>query len=330
MPTPRTLSILCRALLLAIPAVPGMASALPQPLYLRAGSLLSPVAPSETEPQDDVRASIRAGQRMVLEGGEFTSVALGEEHVAGGAVARLFLVTGQAGMEGCAVVDAELLRLQPPAGRTVVASGQVATSILPRRESVQPIEVPLTATGVLAAAGERLALVIAVTNRCDDLRSPRLLYDGLTEQSAVRFTDAPPATSTTTTTTTTVPGTPGTTTTTLPAPVSCLAQPLTGYQAVFCRVDTIVAILGARDPGDVGGLTTRGRLLARLARSRARLERAQTGRRVRLHLAAARRNVRAFDRLVRRGGRRAVIEPDLVGELTSLGAELLAQIGQLR
>src|SRR5262245_7416975 len=121
-----------RAILLAVLTLPSVAAALSAPLYLRQGPLLSPTAPSASEPRDDIRADVRAGQQALL--GEFTTATLGEPLVAPAAIATLYLVSGQTGMEGCASVTAQLVRLQPPAGRAVIASGSVSASILPRRE----------------------------------------------------------------------------------------------------------------------------------------------------------------------------------------------------
>src|SRR5262245_66514550 len=86
------------------------------PLYLRGGGLLDIAAPVATMPRDDVSASIGAGRREVL--AEFQSSPVVERVEAGTATARLYLVTGKAGMEGCAVVIAELSRRSPRGERT--------------------------------------------------------------------------------------------------------------------------------------------------------------------------------------------------------------------
>jgi hypothetical protein len=118
-------------------------------------------------------------------------------------------------MEDCADVTVELARRTPPTQRTVVASGTIANSILPRAETVNAIDIVLPVSTPLVEAGDRLALLISVGNRCPDLRGPGLLYDALGTLSVITFD----------------PGTTTTTTTTVPLPPSCLVQPLTGYAA---------------------------------------------------------------------------------------------------
>ncbi len=86
-----------------------------------------------------VGAAIGAGKRAVL--AEFRSRPVAAPVEAATATAILYLVTGQAGMENCAVVTAELARRSPLDERTVVGSGSLPTSILPRRRTVDPIVV---------------------------------------------------------------------------------------------------------------------------------------------------------------------------------------------
>ena len=40
----------------------------------------------------------------------------------------------------------------------------------------------------------------------------------------------------------------------MPWPEGCLEQPLAGYDAVFCRIDTLAEVLAEEDPVDLGGL----------------------------------------------------------------------------
>src|SRR5262249_54001931 len=155
-------------------------------------------------------AYIGTGQTAVL--AEFLSDPFPDRQQVTSATVSLFLVTGRMGMEACADITVELARRTPPQQRTVVASATVATSILPRGQTVNPIDVVLPVNGVLTEAGDRLALLIAVANACPDLRGPNLLYDALGTLSVITFD---PGTTTTTTTTTT------TSTTIVPLPPSC-------------------------------------------------------------------------------------------------------------
>ncbi len=313
---------------------PPDASAALSPLYLRVGETLSIAAPSVTTPRE-VAAFVQAGERAVL--AEFLSDPVNEPLFAPGAVASLFLVSGMNGMEDCAVVTAEVVRRTPPSERTVVGQGSVATSILPRRVTVDPIEITFALFGMLALPGERIGVAVAVENRCDDARAPKLLYDALGMASAVYFTDEAPPTTTTTTTTTTVTAplpppttTTTTTTTTLPWPAGCLFQPLSGYEAAFCRIDTLAQVLAEEDAGDVGGAAAHARLRRRLDRARGLLVVAQSGQGVRRHLRRALRQLAAFDRVMRRSGRKRTADPDLIEELGGMVRGVITQVNSLR
>jgi hypothetical protein len=303
------------------------------PLYLRWDHHLVIAAPTSTEPRDDVSASVGAGQQAVL--AEFRSDPLDEEADATGVSATLFLVTGKEGMPECAEITVEIARRNPPDQRTVVGSGSVLASILPRRQTVDPIEVPvpLAMDGVVALPGEQIAITIAVENRCDDLRVPALLYDALGLASVVRFSDDVPTTmapTTTTSTTTSTAPQPRPTTTTLPWPAGCLSQPLSGFDAVFCRLDTLAETLNEEDAVDVGGQATYARLQRRLGHAHDLVGVAQTGRRTRRHLRQALQQLGAFTRAARRQGRQGNADPDLIEELTGLASAAVSEIGFLR
>jgi hypothetical protein len=325
---------LVRATTLSLLALsPRLVAAEVPPLYLRGDHQLVIAAPISTTPRDDVSASVGAGQQAVL--GEFRSDPVDEELTATTATATLFLVTGKEGMTECAEVIVEIARRNPPDQRTVVGSGSVVTSILPRRSTVDPIEVPIAIApdDVVAEPGEQVAVTIAVENRCDDLRIPTLLYDALGLASVVQFSDEPtttmPSTTTTSTSTTTAP-VPQPTTTTLPWPAGCLYQPLQGYDAVFCRLDTLAEALNEEDAVDIGGQATYARLQRRLGRARDLVAVAQTGRRARRHLRQALQQLGAFARTARRQGKQGNAAPDLVDELTGLASAAVSEIGFLR
>src|SRR5262245_56667582 len=307
--------------------VPSRAAAELSPLYLRADLTLSIAAPTATEPRDDVAADVPANTRSVL--AEFLSEPAIGEFTAESIDAVVFLVSGRLGMPDCAVVTVEVARRSPPDERTVVGSGTVLTSILPRRDTVDPIEISFPLTGPLALAGERIAVSIAVENRCDELRSPKLLYDALGLASAIAFVNGvgPSTTSTTSTTTTTTSTTSTTTTTTttttattttLPWPAGCLFQPLTGYAQIWCNLDTLAQVLLDETSDVYGGQITLVRLQRRLGRARDMVTKAQQGNRPRRHLRLARQQLVAFNRIVQRKQRRGRIEPDVGDDLVDL------------
>jgi hypothetical protein len=310
---------LCAALrgLLAPPE----AAAELSPLYLRAELILSIAAPTATEPRDDVVADVGAGRRSVL--AEFLSEPVEDEAYEDGAVATVFLVSGRLGMQDCAVVTIEVARRSPPDERTIVGTGSILTSILPRRETIEPIEITFPLSGPLALPGERIGVSVAVENRCDDLRSPKLLYDALGAASAISFGfGIVPTTTTTTTSTTTTSAilttTTSTTTTTVPWPSGCLFQPLSGYEQIWCNLDTLVQVLLDESSDAYGGGVTLARLQRRLARARDLVAKAQGGNRTRRHLRQARQQLVLFNKLVQRKQRRGRIEPDVGDDLVDL------------
>ena len=284
MPRPRTISGF--ALLAAHLGLAASASAV-GPFYLRGGGTLSIAAPVATVPRDDVSAAIGAGRRAVL--AEFRSARMTERVEAATATAILYLVTGRLGMENCAVVTAELSRRSPLDERTVVGTGSLPTSILPRRQTDTPIVVTFPLTGPVALPADQIALSIGVENRCSEARTPALRYDALGWVSALRLDGVPASTTTTTTTPTTSttgiptepppPTTTTTTTTTLPYPFGCLFQPLEGYEAVFCRLDTLGEVLLEEGPTSFGGTARYDRVLRRLEEARGRVILAQSGKR---------------------------------------------------
>lgn len=320
-----TCAVLCGLL-----APPDLAAA-PSPLYLRQDLTLSIAAPSSTTPAD-INVNVGSGQRAVL--AEFLSAPVEEETLqAATATASLFLFSGRIGMEDCAVVSVEVARRTPPSERTVVGQGELLTSILQRRSTVDPIEISFALSGVIAGPGERVAVSIAVENRCNDLRQPGLLYDALGLDSVVRFSDEPPPTTTSTTTTTTTTTTtlpPPTTTTTLPWPDGCLFQPLAGYDQIWCHLDTIAETLVDETADAFGGEVTLQRLQRRLARARDLVTAAQAGTRVRRHLRLARQQLVAFNRIVQRKQRKGRIEPDVGDDLVDLGGSAARAIDGLR
>lgn len=296
----------------------------PAALYLREGLALLTAAPTATLPRDDVEAWIGAGQRIVL--AEFLSEPAAEVLTAEAATVALFLATGRTGMDGCADVLVEVARRGPGDERVVRGAALVSGSILPRRDTVEPIAIPLVLEQPLALPGDRIAVAVGVENRCDDARGPVLLYDALGFASAVHFAVPPPTSTTTTsstsTTSTSVSAPPAATTTTITpsAPPDCTFFPLAGWEAAWCRLDALAAVLADEPPDVLGGAVTVERLRRRLARTRGLVQAAEAGARPRRHVRRARTQLAAMARMLRAGQRRGRVEADVAAEVADLAA----------
>ncbi len=302
------------------------ALAVEAPRFLRAPRALGMEAPTAGTPRDDVSARISVGQSVLL--ADFVATPQATLAQTATASAALFLVTAKNGIESCVDVTVELYRLTGGDVRVPVASGAVTTSILPRKQASAPIVVPITVSGTLADVGERLGMSVIARNRCSSARNVTLLYDGAGAASSLSFSDTPPPPpppppgSPTTTT--------STTTTTLPPPASCLDAPMTGFEALICRVDSLEAALRSRPPAAVGGNRAFRRQLVRLARTRSLVVAAGNGDRAGVRLRRAQRKVDAFARAVAVGMRRGRVIGDLGVLLENLVSEASAELRGLR
>jgi len=89
-------------------------------------------------------------------------------------------------------------------------------------------------------------------------------------------------------------------------------------------------VIADEDASTLGGTAAYARLRRRLERARDLLVLAQSGRRVRRSLRRASFHIGAFDRVVKRGGRRGLVDPDLGEELGGLVRGVQTEIGFLR
>jgi hypothetical protein len=272
------------ALLLALTAVLTASSARAvQTFHLRSGAVLSPSPPDAAAMTQQIDVYVHANENALI--GSFTSGILGADVVAGGASAAVFLGTGVNGMDGCAHVTVNLVRLSSSA---TVATGTVLTSLVARRQVTGPVIVPLTSnSSPLVATGDRLVLQLRVTNGCGSARTVSLLYDSPGRDSRVDIT--PP------TTTTTTLGTGPMTTTTLPR--SCL-DTASGLDAVQCRLELIDGILRNAVPSTQRAARFDRRLIERVDHSLAVVHAAELRgvtrrrlRRLRLQLAGLGRSI---------------------------------------
>ena len=259
----------------------------------RGGDTLSIAAPVATVSRDDVSAAIGAGSRAVL--AEFRSAPVTERVEAATATAILYLVTAA----NWAWRTAPSSRPSCPGAPRSTSARWWGPDRCPRpschrRRPTSRSSSPFPLTGPVALPADQIALSVGVENRCSEARTLALRYDALGWVSALRL-DGVPASETPTTTTTTTPATTTTpttsttgiptepptttTTTTLPYPFGCLFQPLEGYEAVFCRLDTLGEVLLEEGPTSFGGAARYDRVQRRLEQARGRVILAQSGKR---------------------------------------------------
>ncbi len=297
--------------------------AIEAPRFLRSPRALSSDAPTVANPRDDVSTRLSVGSSALL--ADFVSTPQAAAASATTASAALFLVTAKNGIENCVDVTVDLYRLTGSDQRIPVASSSITTSILPRKQATAPVVVSLTVQGTLADVGERLGMSIVARNRCSSARNLTLLYDSAGAASSLAFGDTPPPPPPGTPTTTTT-----TTTTTVPPPASCLDEPMSGFAALACRLDTLEAALRTRPASAVGGNRVLRRQLVRLAKTRALLQAASTGDRSGVRLRRAQRKIDAFAFNVTLGMRRGRVTGDLGALLESLSAQAIAELQALR
>jgi hypothetical protein len=147
-----------------------------------------------------------------------------------------------------------------------------------------------------------------------------------TTTTTVDSTTLPPSTSTsTTTTTTTAP--PTTTTTTLPP--ECIDQPLVGYDAVDCRLDTIDEVLAGETVDTLGGKRLAKRIANAVTKARTAMTTARTGRKVVPNLRRANKQLRVFQKSVTSAQKKG-LPADVGASLMSLATGATSEIGVLR
>ena len=245
-----------------------------QEFHLRSGGLLSTDAPFAGAATQILSVTLATGQSALL--ASFTSDVLSTDLVSDDVKTVLFLATGPRGMDNCAEIGVDLVRVDA-SGTTTVASGTLVTTLVAQRQVTSGIIIPIgNGATAIAASGERFGVQISAANRCGSARSVRLLYDSATADSRMEI--AP-----TSETTTTTPAPTTTTSTTLP-PSSCVDS-ATGLDAVQCFLSGIDDVLQTASTTDLGGARFVRRLTARVGRAhavvRAAQERGTTTRRLR-------------------------------------------------
>jgi Thrombospondin type 3 repeat len=191
----------CRAALPCLLAVlalgpRGLASAEDGALHLRRGASASDLQLSvEPSPRfgDPRQLDVSLRNLEAAQLGPFLGPVGSASRVipAGPVNAFLFLGTGKEGMPGCAEVSVTLLRgLGTGAGTTIANSVVPDTTLVPKNDDPQAVQVSLGAIGsITVAAGERLALSITVRNTCGEQRGVTLRFDDVAYASRVVLPD---------------------------------------------------------------------------------------------------------------------------------------------
>ena len=301
-------------LLLALAAVLTASSARAvQTFHLRSNALLSPFPPDAAATTQQIDVYVHDNEDALI--GSFTSGLLAADVIAGGASAAVFLGTGQNGMDGCAHVTVNLVRLSTSA---TVATGTVLTSLVARRQVTGPVNVPLTiGASPLAATSERFVLQLRVTNSCGSARTVSLLYDSPGRDGRIDIT--PP------TTTTTTLGTAPTTTTTVPW--SCLDS-ASGLGAVQCRLELIDGILRNAVPASQRAARFDRRLIGRVEHSLAVVHAAELQGATRRRVRRLRRQLGNLGRAIQHGQVQGLVgadvaarvDPLIIGTMSALSA----------
>ncbi len=156
-------------------------------------------------------------------------------------------------------------------------------------------------------------------------------------------TSAPPTTTVPPTTSTTVAGPPldttttsSTTSTTSPAPPttlaprSCLDEQPVGFDAVDCTLELLSDAVGAQSPDALGGQKLARTLTSRVGQAQQLVSRARSKRKPVPTLRRAKKLIRGFATLARRGQKRRKIAAELGTELVGMADRVSASIDVLR
>jgi len=313
----------CALVVMLLLATAGRAGAEDRRFYLTKPFAMSEMAPNRPEPRDNVAISVKSGGSEVFS--EFTSPPLGGPFEAGMAEVTLFLATGQQGMAGCAEVGVTVTRIAP-AGRSLIGSAALATSILPRRDAGPPVVLPVEVGGAGLAAGDQIGVEISVGNACGEGRNVTLLYDSLAAASRIDFTEPVPGT----TTTTTSPAGTTTTTSTVAPGVECAQFPSGTFAAVECWLGILTRVADGASADALGGRRRERRLEKRLGRIVRPLEKAKAGQRAAKRLAAVARRLTALQRQIDRLAAAGHMDAPLGVEISGVITGMLTEVDRLR
>jgi hypothetical protein len=301
-------------------ALAGAAASAQDVFHLREGGLLVPDAPAAGSSTAVLSTAVANGENKLL--ATFTSAELPQDLNFNEARAVLFLGTGRPGMDGCARVTTSIARLAG-ASHTEVATGELVTTIRPRRKVIDPIVVPMAVTdSLLAAAGDRIVLQIRVANECGGERNVSVMYDSAGRASRIELVVA--AATTTTTTTIATPST--VTTTTLPA--TCL-DVATGLAAVRCRLEMMDALVRSTSPAKLGGPRFVRRLARRLERALTLVRASELIEATPRRLRRTRRHMMRFAAQLDRGQADGRVAPEVGASLDVLSSSAIAGLSSL-
>ncbi len=137
------------------------------------------------------------------------------------------------------------------------------------------------------------------------------------------------STTTTTAVTSTTTTTAATTSTTTTLPTACVDEPLVGYDAVDCRLDTIDAVLAGETVDTLGGRRLAKRIANAVTKTRTAMTTARTGRKVVPNLRRANKLLRVFQKSVTSAQKKG-LPADVGASLMSLASGATSEIGVLR
>jgi hypothetical protein len=289
--------------------------------HLRAGGILHPDPPADGSNTAVASKVVPNGENPLIS--TFISDELPQDLLFNEARAVLYLGTGRPGMDGCARVTTSIARVAG-AVQTAVASGELQTTIRPRRHVIDPVVVAMAiGDSLLASAGDRIVLQVRVANECGGERNVSLMYDSAGRPSRIELV----VTAATTSTTTGVSPTTATTTTTT-LPLTCLDM-ATGLAGVRCRLEAIDTIIRTSSPASLGGRRFVGRLARRVERALALVRASELIEATPRRLRRGRRQVMRFSAQLARGRSDGRVAVEVGGPLYALSSGAVAGLSAL-
>lgn len=140
-------------------------------------------------------------------------------------------------------------------------------------------------------------------------------------------------TSTSTTTTSTVAGattSTSTSTTTTTLPPACVDQPLSGFDALDCRIDTVTETVAALSDTSLGGTRIARKVRKSLDKAKSFAGNAAAGTNLAGNLRRAGKQLATCRKAVQRTQRRATLDAEVADRLITLLDEAAQLIGSLR
>lgn len=122
----------------------------------------------------------------------------------------------------------------------------------------------------------------------------------------------------------------GTTTTSTTLPLTCLDEPLEGFEAVDCRLGTLADTLAAQPPTSLGGTRSAKQLTVKVSKARKLVTTARGAKNPAVALKRADRQLRSFDKVVGKMAAKGKVPAALRDRLLGLSQSTSAEIGVLR